>query len=474
MPTPFNSARPSLAASRNRRPRHGLARLIFLGLALIGPQAGSASGDPSTALKDYLQRPDASYRWEQTRSGKLRGTRFAELLLVSQTWREIPWKHQLFVIKPRRLKDVNGHALLVIDGGRWRAEYEQPRNEADLPKRALLFARMAKLLRTPVAVLRQVPHQPMFGGLTEDRIIAHSFDRYLRSGDPEWPLLLPMTKSATKAMDAVQEFAAAEWALPLNSFTVVGGSKRGWTTWLVGAADPRVKAIAPVVIDMLKLESQMDHQRNVWGAVSEKISPYSDIDLPDRLATPGGRALQQIVDPFSYRAQLTQPKLIVLGTNDAYWPLDALNLYWNELVGPKYVLYVPNDGHSISDYRRLLGSVAALHRHTANAQSLPEVNWRFGEPDQRLVLEFSADVKPRRAYAWVAYAPSRDFRQANWSAQRLRRNSNGYRFEIERPREGYAAVFGEAVFGKWRKAYYLSSNVRIVDHNGSAFAGGAP
>ncbi|NIP70443.1 MAG: PhoPQ-activated pathogenicity-like protein PqaA type, partial [Planctomycetales bacterium] len=67
----------------------------------------------------------------------------------------------------------------------------------------------------------QVPHQPMFGGLTEDRIIAHSFDRYLRSGDPEWPLLLPMTKSATKAMDAVQEFAAAEWALPLNSFTVV-------------------------------------------------------------------------------------------------------------------------------------------------------------------------------------------------------------------------------------------------------------
>ncbi|NIP70442.1 MAG: hypothetical protein GTO04_15025, partial [Planctomycetales bacterium] len=89
-----------------------MARLIFLGLALIGPQAGSASGDPSTALKDYLQRPDASYRWEQTRSGKLRGTRFAELLLVSQTWREIPWKHQLFVIKPRRLKDVNGHALL--------------------------------------------------------------------------------------------------------------------------------------------------------------------------------------------------------------------------------------------------------------------------------------------------------------------------------------------------------------------------
>jgi PhoPQ-activated pathogenicity-related protein len=102
------------------------------------------------------------------------------------------------------------------------------------------------------------------------------------------------------------------------------------------------------------------------------------------------------------------------------------------------------------------------------------VNWRFEEPDQRLVLELSSDVKPRRAYAWVAYAPSRDFRKANWSAQRLRRNSNTYRFEIERPPEGYAAVFGEAVFGKRRKAYYLSSNVRIVDYDGSTAAGGAP
>ena len=474
MPTPFNSARRLLAESCHRRPRHGLACLAGVGLALLAAQSGSASGDPSTALVDYLQRPDPSYRWEQARSGKLRGTKFAELLLVSQTWQDIPWKHQLFVLKPRRLKNVNGQALLVIDGGRWRAEYEQPRDEADLPKRALLFARLAKVLRAPVAVLRQVPHQPILGGLTEDRIIAHSFDRYLRSGDPDWPLLLPMTKSATKAMDAVQEFVAKEWSVPLDSFTVVGGSKRGWTTWLVGATDSRVKAIAPVVIDMLKLESQMAHQRSVWGRVSEKISPYTNIDLPGRLATPGGRALQQIVDPFSYRAQLTQPKLIVIGTNDAYWPLDALNLYWSELLGPKYVLYVPNDGHSITDYRRLLGSVAALHRYTANAQSLPEVNWRFAEPDQRLVLELSSDIKPRRAYAWVAYAPSRDFRQANWSAQRLRRNSNSYRFELERPAEGYAAVFGEAVFGKRRRAYYLSSNVRVVDHNGSAPAGGAP
>jgi PhoPQ-activated pathogenicity-related protein len=52
----------------------------------------------------------------------------------------------------------------------------------------------------------------------------------------------------------------------------------------------------------------------------------------------------------------------MLGTNDEYWPLDALNLYWSELKGPKYVLYIPNNGHGLKDYGRIVGSLCALHR----------------------------------------------------------------------------------------------------------------
>ncbi len=445
---------------------------IAVALVLFGAASQGADGaaDPRTALADYLHKPDSSYRWERKRVGKLRGSEFVELLLVSQTWRDIPWKHQLFVIKPKKLKNHNGHGLLVIAGGRWRSEYEGPRDDADLPKRAAVFARLAKMLGTPVAVLRQVPHQPLFDGLTEDRMIAYSFDQYLRTADPEWPLLLPMTKSARRAMDAVQEFAQQEWSLPLETFTVLGGSKRGWTTWLVGATDPRVTALVPVVIDMLSLESQLAHQRNVWGNLSYKISPYTDIDLPARLATDRGRALQHIVDPYRYRAQLTQPKLIVVGTNDNYWPLDALNLYWADLVGPKYALYVPNERHSISDYRRVLGTVGALHRHAAAGAKLPELDWQFAEQGDEIVLSVSVDPIPRRVAAWVAHSPTRDFRQANWGSQRLKRARDSYRFATRKPAEGYTALFGEAVFGKRRQRYYLSSNVRIIDHNGVATA----
>jgi putative ABC transport system permease protein len=57
-----------------------------------------------------------------------------------------------------------------------------------------------------------------------------------------------MTKAAVRAMDAVQA-ALAEGGLPhVEKFVVAGGSKRGWTTWLAAAVDPRVAAIAPIVM----------------------------------------------------------------------------------------------------------------------------------------------------------------------------------------------------------------------------------
>ena len=66
-----------------------------------------------------------------------------------------------------------------------------------------------------------------------------------RSRLPAWWL----ASSSVVALAGAVALAAAEWGAPLERFTVFGGSKRGWTTWLLAAVEPRVTALAPIVID---------------------------------------------------------------------------------------------------------------------------------------------------------------------------------------------------------------------------------
>ena len=114
-----------------------------------------------------------------------------------------------------------------------------------------------------MAELGTVPNQPLFftdskdKGRSEDDLIAYTRVKYMATHDPNWLVRLAMVKSGVRAMDAMQEFLASDAGgkLKIDKFVVAGGSKRGWTTWLVGVVDPRVVAIVPMVIDALELRS---------------------------------------------------------------------------------------------------------------------------------------------------------------------------------------------------------------------------
>ncbi|MCA9163844.1 MAG: hypothetical protein KDA62_12730 [Planctomycetales bacterium] len=449
-----------------RHRRFQIATTVVALLAAFVLVARSRAAEPMPEigpLAEYVAQPDASYGWTKLHEGAIGGTDYCELRLTSQTWKDIVWKHQLFVIRPKSVKADSHHALLFIAGGRWRDEYDQANGPTRLPREATLFATLAEQIGTPIAVLLQVPHQPILGDRYEDQAIAYTFAQYLKTGDEQWPLLLPMVKSAVRGMDAISDFAAEQWKLDVKTFTVTGASKRGWTTWLTGAVDPRATAIAPMVIDMLNMATQMDHQKKTFGQFSEQIDDYTRLGLQDRLKTPAGKSLQAIVDPFSYRERLSQPKLILLGTNDAYWPLDAANLYWDQLKGPKYLLYVPNNGHGLNDYARIAGSLNALHQHTARGKRLPQMKWDFQEEAGKLQLQVNSDIAPDQVRAWMAKSPTRDFRKATWYSLDCRRDGETFTHQLETPTDGYAALFGEAVFSRDEPlAYFLSTNVRII------------
>ena len=430
------------------------AALVLLGSVGVG-DAAEAVGP----LADYVAKPDSSYAWRVEARYQRHRAEILQLRLHSQTWRGVLWKHQVYIIRPRRVT-TGSQGVLIVAGGRWRDTYDTEL-ATPLPDEVDVFLRIAKRLQTIVTVVAQVPYQPLFGR-TEDQIIAYTFDEYLRSEDPEWPLLLPMVKTVVRAMDATQEAVRREWETSLDGFTVMGGSKRGWTTWLVGAADTRVTATVPVVIDALNMSLHFPYQSEVWGAPSEDIRPYTDLNLHVALSSEQGRTLREIVDPFSYRSVLTQPKLIVVATNDSYFPVDSLNLYWRELEGPKFILYLPNENHNVENFRRIVRNLDAFNRHAAGNTALPSLDWEYQQDSAGLTLTVSSQPRPTKVHVWTATANSRDFRNAVWHSDSLRRRDNAYSTELPTPASGYVAIFVEATFGRWRSAYSLSTNLCVL------------
>jgi PhoPQ-activated pathogenicity-related protein len=78
-----------------------------------------------------------------------------------------------------------------------------------------------------------------------------------------------MVKASLRAMDTITEFMKVklpELNTQLDYYAVAGASKRGWTTWDVGAVDPkRVMAIVPVVLDAINFVAVEHHQFRSYG-----------------------------------------------------------------------------------------------------------------------------------------------------------------------------------------------------------------
>jgi len=352
-------------------------------------------------LYNYLVKPDPSFAVTSV-SEDGRGTTIG---LTSQTWHGITWKHTILYRQPATVIG-DGTAILYITG-------DGPR-DGDYRDISLMSAATGM----PVAMLFDIPNQPLWG-MKEDDLIAHTFEQYLKTSDASWPLLFPMAKSALRAMDAVQ----AATGQSIKKFIVTGASKRGWTTWFVGASkDPRVIGIAPMVYDNLNVGPQMKHQISQWGAYSEMIQDYTRRGLQQKLATPQGRKLAQIIDPYSYRSEIKIPTLIVKGANDPYWTADATSLYWNGLKQPHWLMIVPNAGHDLGGGIQAAQTVGAFSRSLAGQFNMPQVAAKVQANEKNLPWNFKVPkaTSPKdpvlvEARLWAAASESLDFRKSRWS-----------------------------------------------------------
>jgi len=418
--------------------------LLTVGLALaVAPRAARAG------LDEYVKQPDAAFSWAQSSNHQTPAGNIISLKLTSQVWQGITWKHELMVYEPREITYPDA-MLLFITGG---DNNSQPGDGDHKQSFAL-----AQLCGARIAVLHQVPNQPLLDGKTEDELIAETFVRYLQTKDENWPLLFPMVKSAVRAMDALQAWAKEKGRPAVARFVVTGGSKRGWTTWLTGAVDDRVVAIAPMVIVMLNLGKQGPNQLKVWGKYSEQIHDYVERGLMEKTETPDGTRLWRMVDPFTYRDRLTKPKFLINGSNDRYWTLDALDLYWNELEGPKYLVELPNAGHGLEANRDWAsGGLGAFFRHVVTDRPMPKLTWDLARgAGGESTLTIHATPAPQSARIWTAKSVTRDFRESHWESAPLKPGETITRY-VPAPSSGHLAYFGELEYQIDGIPYHLTT-----------------
>jgi len=383
-------------------------------------------------LFDYVNKPDGVFKWELVSNQEFGDVSIYELNLDSQVWKGIIWTHKLIIGVPKNLFTPDTALLLVT--GSWKG--------FDNEELQYIYE-VARGTGSVSAVLFDVPNQPLFGNLREDALIAYTFTEFAKNQDSEWLLLLPMTKSVVKAMDATQEFLKKELDLEIKDFVVTGGSKRGWTTWLTGACDSRVKGIAPMVYDNLNLITQLKHQKEIWGDYSPQISDYTSRSLMDFLDDPLGKSLTNIVDPYSYVDRIAMPKLIINGSNDPYWAIDAINFYFKDLVGEKYILYVPNSGHELQDRERVIQDISAFYLYLTGKIKFPQLSWKFEEDKSSITLTLASDIQPVKVGAWYAISDTKNFTSSIWKYVEAEPNRDNYIIKVEKPKDKNIALFGE-------------------------------
>ena len=319
------------------------------------------------------------------------------------------------------------------------------------------------------AVITRVPNQPLYDGRKEDALIAYTLVQYLKTEDPTWPLLFPMVKSAVRAMDAVQEFARQEHHVEVKSFVVSGASKRGWTTWLSAAVEPRVKAIAPMVIDTLNMKAQNIWADKVYGKQSEQIQDYTENDLLKNPDDPKNVRVRSMIDPYSYRDRYNLPKLLLLGTNDRYWTVDSLRHYWYDLPGPKLIYQTPNAGHDLGGGKEATQTLAAFVQLIAANQPLPKMEWKIGDQKPgkgNVAVKVNQPAKAIRL--WTAHSDDRDFRDDKWSSSELeiKKGSSKANAAVAAPAKGYEGYMIEVeLTTPDGHPYKLSTEARVTPDN---------
>lgn len=318
------------------------------------------------------------------------------------------WWHYLVVIVPDEIKFTRNASMWITGGNQGNGP--PSKDSEDI----IVSAALATSTGLVTGALFQIPNEhttfasdPIQKSRTEDAIIAFTWDHFLRDpSNPEWLVRFPMVKASIRALDAMTEFIAQkpELGCQLDYYSVAGASKRGWTTWLVGAVDPaRVVAIAPIVLDAINFVEVEHHQWRSYGGWTYALQDYLDMDIMTRLDDPNMNLLQQMEDPYFYKDRLTMPKMIVNAVMDEFQQPDDTHYWWAGMPQPKHFLIAPNAEHSLATgILEVVPAIGAWIQNLIYKEKIPTFDWTISASTGEIVATLDDNSIVHSATMWYS------------------------------------------------------------------------
>lgn len=366
-------------------------------------------------LIDYVNTPDPAFEWHDTNytwSNDLYSG--YTLNLTSQTWltpedfdgpNGYVWSHQLVCIVPKLLLHRRIAGIYATGGG----------NPAHPPKPldedVLVAAVLAVESNSIVCSLFQIPNQdikfkndPIHKNRGEDALVGYSWLNFINHGydkaATKYIIMLPMAKAVSAAMTTVQQWAKKTFSHNVERFLIAGASKRGWTTWLAGAADKRVAGIAPIVMDMLNFSRGVAHMPQAYGGWTFAFKDYCEANITKYIDTPQLDALASVIDPLMYKSHLTMPKLVIDATGDEFFMPDDDYYWWGDLEGDTYRLMAQNAEHSeVTGIFELLKGIHGFYDSVILDSKRPSLDWTM---DKDGTITAITDTQPDQIFLWHA------------------------------------------------------------------------
>ncbi len=402
-----------------------------------------------TSMSDYIESTKNEFSYDIQEVIYEENWTGYHVKMISGEWLDskkvdqVEWWHYVDIIIPKQTTSSTG--IMFIDGGQKSEDYFR------LDEQSI---RNAIKTEAVIVNVSNIPFQPLNflsseqDSFEEDDLIAFAWNKFLKQGakqkDVEWLPRFPMTRAIVRAMDLAQEIVLQN-DIEVKDFVVSGASKRGWTAWTTAAVDSRVKAVVPMVIDMLNLVPSFENHYRSYGEFSPAVQEYVNYNIQDWLGTEEFKVLMSYIEPFSFIDKFTMPKYIINAGSDEFFSTDSWRFYYDKLPGEKIIRYVPNKNHSL-DGRYLTEDLVSYFYRVINDIEIPSLSWNLS--DNKLIAELNYDGD-YDVSVWTAKNDNgRDFRLWEegelWEETSIGKLANNkYELNVSSNLKGYKATMIE-------------------------------